>query len=409
VTCKPNAHHSQASDSEYLPSRLKLRHSSLNQAVNLYLASFLLVFVLLMSWLFPGAVLSAPPGPGGDPPLVTVEPVKLEEVNPPKEYVGHVEAIQMVDLQPQVKGYLEEMKFKEGEYVRAGQILYVIERAPYQARLDAARAQVEKARAELFRAERLLKRLQSARPESVPATDMDNAEAAALAAKAQLAEAEAAMVLARIDLEYTTIKAPFGGRIGPTAYDIGNLVGPTSGPLARIVQMDPIRVVYSVSETDLPSILDALKEAGDKKASPMVPSIKLPHGEMYKNKGRLEFINNEVDSATGSIAVRALFDNPEGLLFPGQYVKVLVSARDSRRMPVVPQSAVQIDQEGKYVLLVDSQNRVELRRINTGAAVGGKWIVESGLSGGEQLIVEGIQKAQPGQAVKTTAEVRQGR
>jgi len=151
-----------------------------------------------------------------------------------------------------------------------------------------------------------------------------------------------------------------------------------------------------------------LRDAGGGENPPLiVPAIKLPDGKMYKLKGRMEFIDNQVDSATGSIAVRALFDNPDGLLLPGQYVKVLVSAHESRRMPVIPQSSLQIDQEGKYVLIVDSQNRVELRRITTGAVIGGKWIVESGLSEGEQLIVEGIQKAQPGQTVKTTSEVGQ--
>lgn len=409
MTPKTNAQHSQAAASERAscctcPPAMSVK------TVNLYLASVVLVLGLVMMCLSPMFAFAGPPGPEGEPPLVTVAPVTLEDVNPPKEFVGHVEAIQLVDLQPQVSGYLHQVKFEEGEHVRAGQLLYVIEQAIYQARLDAAKAQADKAQAELFRTERLLKRLQAARPESVPAMDMDNAEAAELSAKAQIEAAKAALALARIDLEYTTIEAPIGGRIGRNAFDIGNLVGPTSGPLARIVQMNPIRVVYSVSETDLSSILNGLRDAdGGKKSPLLVPALKLSDGTIYNLRGRMEFIDNQVDPATGSIAVRAVFDNPDSLLFPGQYVKVLVSARDSRRMVVVPQSAVQIDQEGKYVLVVDSQNRVELRRVTTGAFIGAKWIVESGLSGGEQLIVEGIQKAQPGQPVKTTAEAPQGR
>lgn len=371
-----------------------------------------LMFIVFLTAALPGSVAAGPPGPGGGlPPMVTVAAVIEQNVNPPAQYVGHVEAIQVVDLRARVEGFLEQVRFKEGSDVYSGDLLYVIEQAPYQARVDAARAIVAQAEARLSKASQRLSRLRTARAESVPATDMDNAVAEELSARAQLAEAKANLTTVQINLGYTQVKSPIRGRIGHTAYTKGNLVNPASGALARIVQLDPIRVVYSISENDLAVIKMVLKDVGtDKKLSMLAPRIKLPGGQILKTVGQIDFVDNTVDPSTGTIAVRALFDNPNGMLLPGQYVTVMVTRSKPKLMPVVPQSAVLEDHDGRYVFVVDDQNQVIMRRVKTGPVVGVNWAVESGLAAGEKVIVEGVQKVQPGQIVKTiTPKEQNGR
>ena len=362
-----------------------------------------LVLLLSLLLMTVSSANAGPPGPGdGPPPLVTVAAVAEQDVNPSAEYVGHVEAVQVVDLRARVEGFLEQVNFKEGSDVHAGDLLYIIEQALYQARVDAARAIVAQAEASLSKASQRLLRLRAARPESVPATDMDNAVAEKLSARARLAEAKANLTIAQINLGYTQVKAPIRGRIGHTAYTKGNLVNPASGALARIVQLDPIRVVYSISENDIVDIQMALRDTqNSKKNSFLTSRLKLANGETIKGSGRMDFVDNAVDPGTGTIVVRALFDNPDGMLLPGQYVTVMVTRSKPKLMPVVPQSAVMEDHDGRYVFVVDDQNRVIMRRVKTGPVIGVNWAVASGITVGEKVIVEGIQKVQPGQVVKT--------
>lgn len=371
-----------------------------------------LMFIVFLTAALPGGVAAGPPIPGGGPPpLVTVMAVTEQDVNPPAQYVGHVEAVQAVDLRARVEGFLEQVRFKEGSDVHSGDLLYVIERAPYQARVDTSKAIVAQAEASLSKAGQHLSRLRAARAESVPATDMDNAVAEELIARAQLAEAKANLTTAQINLGYTQVRAPICGRIGRTAYTKGNLVNPASGPLARIVQLDPIRVVYSISENDLATIKTSIKDsAGSKKRPMLAPRIKLAGGQILKTGGQIDFVDNTVDTGTGTIAVRALFDNPGGTLLPGQYVTVMVTRSKPKLMPVVSQSAVLEDHDGRYVLVVDDRNRVNIRRVKTGPVIGVNWTVASGLAAGEMVIIEGVQKVQPGQIVKTvTPNNRNGR
>ena len=239
--------------------------------------SWILLVGLFLTLAFPLILNAAPPGSDNNPPpLVTVAPVILQDVNPPEEYVGHVEAIQTVDLQARVQGFLEQVKFKEGSFVNAGDLLYVIEQAPYQANVKADKARVEQLQAMLTKASQYLERVKTVRSGGVSASDIDNAVAEELGAKAQLEEARATLERSELNLGYTTVRAPISGRIGRTAYTAGNLVGPSSMPLARIVQIDPIRVVYSISENDIATIQMALKDAAQRHKNPLlVPRIKL--------------------------------------------------------------------------------------------------------------------------------------
>jgi membrane fusion protein (multidrug efflux system) len=241
----------------------------------------------------------------------------------------------------------------------------------------------------------------------VSATDIDTAVGVHLRAKAKLQEAQAALDQSALDLAYTRIEAPIGGRIGRTAFTAGNLVGPSSGPLARLVQIDPIRVVFAVSETEVTAIKMARETSRNQDPDDkLVPQIRFAQGEVYPTAGRLAFVDNQVDPATGTIAVRAVFDNPTGLLLPGQYVTVVVRRSTPRRMPLVPQAAVQEDREGRYVFVVDAENRAQQRRITTGAVIDTDWVVEAGLMTGETIIVQGVQKVRPGQTVETVEPSR---
>jgi len=396
------------------PLDVRYRRLRLDKACarTIYPLLLVLLLVLLITPAFTGSALGGPPGPGGGPPpMVTVVAVTEQDVNPPTEYVGHMEAVQTVDLRARIEGFLEQVKFKEGSDVYAGDLLYVIEQAPYQAKVDADTASVTQATATFTKASQYLERVRTVRSGGVSAADIDDAVAEELRARGELEEAKADLERSRLDLGYTTVRAPITGRIGRTAFTRGNLVNPASGPLARIVQIDPIRVVYSISENDLVAIKMALKDAARGKKHPMLaPRIKLPGGQVLKTSGQIDFVDNTVDPGTGTIAVWALFDNPDGTLLPGQYVTVLVSRSQPKFMTVVPQSAILEDHDGRYVLLVNDQNQVVMRRVKTGSVVGVNWAIKSGLTVNERVIVEGIQKVRPGQLVKTiTADKQQGR
>ncbi|MEA3363224.1 MAG: efflux RND transporter periplasmic adaptor subunit [Thermodesulfobacteriota bacterium] len=358
---------------------------------------------LFLAISIPCNTIAAPPKKSSPPPLVTITTVIEQDVTPLKEYVGHVEAIQTVALQARVSGFLEQIHFKEGSNVSAGDLLYVVEPAPYQMKVAVNRARVAKAQAVVNETSQRLKRIQNVRAGGIPITDIEAAVATELQAQAELQEALAVLNLSEIDLNYTQILAPISGRIGVTTLSIGNLCGPTSGPLAQIVQLDPIRVRFSISENDIKAVKAAQDDAESKKNNgTMQPRLKLSDGKFLKNVGRIDFVDTRVDPTTGTIAVRALFANPEELLLPGQYVRLVASQSREKKLPVIPQVAVLEDRDGRYLLLVDGESKVVQRRITTGAAIGSLWAVETGLSAGEKAIVQGLQKVRPGQTVKTT-------
>ncbi len=358
-----------------------------------------LLIALVFWFTHPADVPAAPPG-GVPPPTVVVTTVATQEVNPATEYVGRMEAIQAVDLRARIEGVLEKVAFQEGAYVKAGDLLYIIEQAPYQARLKQARAGVTQAEAALSISKQYLDRLKHVRSGGVSASQLDTAVSDEKQARARLLEAQAALEQAQLNMDYTTIYAPIDGRIGRSAYTKGNLVGPSSGALARIVQTDPIRAVYSMSEIDLLEMRLARKNTDDKAMEErLLPRLKMSNGDIYAQAGRLDFVDNQVDPRTGTIAVRAVFDNAQGVLMPGQYVTVLISLKQARQLPVIPQTAVLEDRQGRYVFVVDDANTVRIRRITTGAMLNTLWAVESGLTGGETVVVLGLQKIKPDQPV----------
>jgi membrane fusion protein (multidrug efflux system) len=351
--------------------------------------------VVLLSCAVPGYAQSPPPA-------VSVEAVGLENIAPSAEFVGRVEAVNAVDIRARVDGFIQARLFAEGQLVQKDQDLFMVEKAPYETALMSAKANLASAQATLGDAERRLQRNQQLRrTQTVAQATFEEIQTARDTAQAAVDGAQATVRQAEINLQYTTIKAPFAGRIGAANFSVGSFVGPSSTALARIVEIDPMRVVFSVSDKTL---LDLRTNNGniskDEIPSGFVPTLRLSNGQEYTGKGRIEFLGNELDARTGTLPVRALFDNPDGLLIPGQFVTVVVRTAQEVRRPVVPLGAVQLDRDGRFVLLLDKDNRVVQQRIRTGVLVGQNWSVDEGLKGGETLVVQGGRNAMPGAIVR---------
>jgi membrane fusion protein (multidrug efflux system) len=350
--------------------------------------------------------------PGSPPPAVSIVTVNVEDIAQNVEFIGRIEAIQQVDLRARVQGFLEKVTFTEGQDVKADDFLFTIERDQYEAALQQAKAQQESTEASLQNAQVTLERRQELyERQSGTRADLDQAIASRASAAAAVDSAKAAVRTAELNLSYTRIAAPIAGRIGKTNFTKGNVVGPDSGALARVVQLDPIRVVFSVSERDFINAVQQGRGAAiDQINASFVPTLRLPNGTVYADQGRIDFVGNEVDQATGTLPVRASFTNASGVLLPGGTVSVRVRPAETRRMPLVPLQAVQESRQGKFVLVVGPDNRVEQRPIKASQQIGQNWAVEDGLKAGESVIVEGLQKVRPGAQVQAlpapVAEVR---
>lgn len=362
------------------------------------LPAFLVFCTTLAS--LPQAAAAAPEQGQGPRPVVGVAAALLQDANLAKKQIGHVEAMESIDLKARVDGYLEQMNFAEGSIVKKGQVLYVIEQAPYRARMAAAKAIVAQAEADLFKARTKLNRMGTAGAGSIPQTDMDDAKAAYDLAQARLLEAQANQHLAEINLGYTTIKAPLNGRIGKSFYKKGDMITSASGSMAEVVSIDPIRVLFSVSERETETIRKAAADANRPAGKPSLKvRVSTADGQEYPHTGRVEFIDNKMDPTTGTIAIWSIFPNPQGGLVPGAYVNVFLTPADPLMQISIPQGALQRDKDGPFVMVVDGDSRIEKRKIQTGKTSGPNLFVTSGLKQGELVVYEGIQKVIPGTEV----------
>lgn len=339
---------------------------------------------------------------GAAPPAVIVTTVEIRNVAPVYEFVGRVEATDAVDLRTRVDGFLEAIQFLEGQDVTVGQPLIKIEDGRYRALVKAARGTVAQAQAVLDRARLEVARVAKlAAQGNVAQARLDDAKTDAASAEAALLVAQAELDTRLIDLQDTEIKSPIAGRIGRSEVTVGNLIGQSTGRLARVVALDPIRVVFSVSEDRFVATRKLLgaQLSSEEINSLFTPRVRLADGAMYDEVGVIDFVDNEVDPTTGTIAVRALFLNPRQLLLPGQFVSVIVTRGNEDPKPVVPHRAVQQDRDGRFVLIVDEADTVVERRVVLGANTGDGWGVMEGLGGGERVVVDGFQKAAPGTKV----------
>jgi membrane fusion protein (multidrug efflux system) len=337
---------------------------------------------------------------GAPPPAVTVVPVASREVTDTAEFVGRVVAINKVEIVARVPGFIEERTFTEGQEVKKGDLLFRIEQATYKALVDQQLAAVAKAKATEANAVLQLDRgKELGRSLNIPQSTIDQRAADAGTAKADVMVAQAALEQAKINFDYTEIHSPIDGRIGLANFTVGNLLGPTSGSLATIVSYDPIYVIFQASERDVIAYKRRVAAEG---GPHVVVRLKLPDGSMYRAQGMSNFLDVQATNTTDTVAVRAQFANPDGLLIPGGVVGVTVERGAPKSSLIVPQAAIQVDQAGRYVLLVDDAKKVELRRITTGAEQGSDIVVTSGLKQGDLVITEGIQKVRPGQVVSAS-------
>jgi len=335
------------------------------------------------------------------PPGVLVAKVTQSEVSKTTEYVGRTVAVNDVSLRAQVEGYLLERRFDEGEDIEQGSELFLIDPALYEAAVAAAEGEVAQAQAELTRADKDLKRYKTLlKQQSVSQQKVDEAESDKLQASANLKSANAKLLKTQIDLSHTIIKAPISGRIGRARSSVGDLVTPQTGELARLVEIDPIYSNFSVSERDVIAYKRRIAQGVEQAdVDELQVRLRLPDGSDYEHVGRVDFVDNVVDGKTGTVVLRARFDNPNQLLVPGLYVSTMLGRKETSEVLVIPQSAVQENQAGKFVMVVGSDNKVEQRRIETGKNYAGELEVASGLDPDEQVIVEGIQKVRPGLVV----------
>ena len=328
---------------------------------------------------------------------VSVKAVEEREYNLPEKFVAHAEAMQEVDLLPQVDGYIKEIRFKEGDIVEAGAILYVLDDERYRAVANQRKADLEAAEAEARRAERYWERMQKADSRGITQLERDNAEAGADKAKAAVLQAKANLVVAEYDLKKAQVIAPISGQIGKTSAHVGDYVAPSKGALARIVQIDPIRVSFPLTDRAYVDWRAALKKG---KAPDYRMRLVLPDGSIYSGEGKWDFDDNEMSRDTATIIMRLSFPNPDRLLIPNSYVTLLTDYKTPPKLPCIPQQAV-FDlvggSQGVWVLKDDStveQRVVEVREVDRG------WTpVVKGLEKGEKVVISGIGKLAPGMKV----------
>jgi membrane fusion protein, multidrug efflux system len=337
------------------------------------------------------------------PPSVSVTPAITHQVTETATFVGRVTAVDKVDIVARVPGFIEERYFTEGQHVKKGDLLFRIEQQTYKAAVEQQRANLAKAKAtEVNAALQLERGRELVRDKNIPQATVDQRAADEAGAQADVMQAQATLDQAEINLGYTEIVSPIDGRIGLANFTVGNLVDPSSGRLATIVSQDPIYVIFQASERDVLEYKTRMAELADK-AGHVTVHVKLPNGSTYPHPGLSNFLDVQVETNTDTVAVRAQFPNPEGLLIPGGIVNVTVDRGTPRSALVIPQSAVLLDQAGHYVLVVDASSKVELRRVTTGIEEGRNVVVTGGLKEGEQVIVEGIQKVHPGQIVAASS------
>lgn len=342
------------------------------------------------------------PGPGAampPPPEVEVITVKRHTVPVTAELPARTQAIRSAEVRARVEGILEKRLFTEGTDVRAGTPLFLIDPRTLKAEVASARAALAKAKADALVAKQTAERYATLVDKAVSRQDYDVAQARHQQAEAEVAAAKAAVQRAEIDLEYARMTAPISGRIGRALVTEGALVGKDEAThLATIEQLDPILVNFSQSSTDYLRFMEILR-SGKAKAADAPVRLVTEDSREYPHPGKLLVTEAAIDPATGSVAMRAEFPNPDRILLPGQFVRIRLPLAESPDTLVVPQRAVQVGPQGQMVLLVGPENKVVPRPVKTGGLSGTDWIIVDGLAGGEQVIVNGVQKARPGTPV----------
>ena len=330
-----------------------------------------------------------------EPPTVTVSRPQQEQVNDYLDLTGTVAPSRSVDLVARVTGYLRSVNFQDGTMVKEGDLLFLIEPEPYQAQLDLATAAEERAKAEYERQEFLIRSNATSRANLEKwLSDRD--------------QARAQVELAKINLSYTQVLAPFSGRMGRRLVDPGNLVGPSvNTKLANIEELDPIYVYFSLNERDALQGATIMRQRGQKPTSSMGKAtvlVGLQNQEGYPQEGVLDFVDTGIGTSSGTIQMRAIFANKERVLVPGAFARVRIPLGDPKPMLVVPRSALGNDQEGDYVLVVGADNVVVRRSVEKGTLTKTGCAIRSGLNAEDRVIVKGQVRTKPGSKVTPVTE-----
>ena len=341
--------------------------------------------------------------PPAVPEVATIS-VKAQLVELTTELPGRTSAFRTAEIRPQVNGILQKRLFQEGSNVQAGQVLYQIDPATFQAAYDNAKAALSRAEANLPAIRSRVERYQELiADKAVSRQDYDDAIAAMKQAEAEIEVSKAMVDTARVNLEHTRITAPISGRIGRSEVTDGALATAYQPqPLATIQQLDPIYVDVPQSTSELLALRARMKEGRlDLGKDQSAVRLVLENGTPYSEEGRLQFQDVTVDPTTGSVIFRIVFPNPQGVLLPGMFVRAVIKEGVSRQAILIPQQSVSRDPKGNpSVLLVDAGGKVEQRALSLDRAVGDKWLVSKGLSAGDNVVVEGMQKVRPGASVK---------
>lgn len=333
------------------------------------------------------------------PQIVQVAEVKAEDIYQKTESVGRIEAKYSVDVVARINGWLQKRYFKEGDYVKKGQTLFLIQPNEYAIAVQQAQATVNQNQAALVNSEKELKRAQElVKNDFVSKSYYDQALATRDQNKAALEAARANLANAKLNLSYTRIASPVDGKIGKILITEGNLVNAQSGTLAKIVSTSPIYGIFTLKSEDYLKFKKG--DNSDKDFSNMDVKIKLSDGSEYKETGKLEFVNNEVDPTAGTITLRATFQNKDHLLVPGDFINVTATSKAPRHVLLVPQVAVSDSTAGYYVWVIDKDGLAQQKSIKIGNAINTDWEVLEGLQEGEKVISTGVQKLRPGVPVK---------
>src|SRR3954453_205898 len=364
-----------------------------------------LVPLLIAASLSLAAILTAGDGFGQQTanqpaPAVVVTTARVENIAPVSSFIGHVQAIQSVQIVPRVTAFIEDEPTPQGSDVKAGQVLFVLQKAQYEAAVQSAQAKLTSTQAALANTQRQYERAAQLATRGYEATaNLDVARANRDQAQADVLSAQAALTQAQLDLGYTTITPPIAGRPGAVRRTKGNLVTPTTPALATVNQMDPIRIVFSVADRRFVDFKQRVGSDVKQATAALALQVVLPNGKEYDRPGKIAFINNEADTQTGTVAVYADFPNPEALLLPGSYVTVNIRSAKPQEAVLAPIAAIQTDQSGSYVLVVGPDHKIAQRPIQLGRQIGQEYVISKGLTAGENVIVQGVQKVRPGETV----------
>jgi membrane fusion protein (multidrug efflux system) len=349
----------------------------------------------LASLALAGPAFAQAPAAGTPPPSVVVETVHARDTVDETSYIGRVQAIDKVTIRARVEGFLESRGFEEGGEVSKGQVLFTLDKKPYQAALALAEANVASAKAAQDLAQATYDRVKPLADQGTSSkATLDDSIAKLSQAKASVQGMEASLRKAQLDLGYTDINAPMDGRTSRATFSVGEFVGPTSNPLVTLVRQDPMYVAFPVPQRIL---LDVRREGRSRDS--VVVKVQLPDGSTYDHDGAIKFAEVEANAGTDTVTVRAEFPNPERLLVDQQIVGVNVVSKQPELKLMVSQAALMLDQQGTNVLVVTPDNKVETRRIKVGEQRAASVIVLEGLKEGERVVVSGHQKVRPGQTV----------